>query len=80
VEALMNNLKSLREVGGSNSKYGSNEKLRDNEDPKKESKKYLEKEKPSSSVITPSQPLFKMKVKVYIKKYQGDIDVVKLNN
>jgi hypothetical protein len=46
---------------------------------KKESKREPKKEKPSSSAITPSQPLFKMEVKVYIKPYQGEIDVVKLN-
>jgi hypothetical protein len=28
----------------------------------------------------PSQPLFKMEVKVDIKPYQGEIDVVKLNH
>jgi hypothetical protein len=42
-------------------------------------KNELEKEKLSSSVITPSQPLFKMEVKVDIKPYKGRIDVVKLN-
>jgi hypothetical protein len=47
---------------------------------KKESRKEPKKEKPSSSAITPSQPLFKMEVKVDIKPYQGEIDVVKLNH
>jgi hypothetical protein len=47
---------------------------------KKEPKKEPEKEKPSSSVITSSQSLFKMEVKVDIKPYQGEIDVVKLNH
>jgi hypothetical protein len=42
-------------------------------------KKELEKEQPISSAITP-QPIFKMEVKVDIKPYQGDIDVVKFNH
>ena len=37
------------------------------------------KERPSSNVITYFQSLFKVEVKVEIKPYQGDIDVVKLN-
>jgi hypothetical protein len=40
----------------------------------------LEKEKPSSNVITSSQSLFKMEEKVDIKHYQGVIDVVKFNH
>jgi hypothetical protein len=43
-------------------------------------KKELEKEKPSSSAITLSQPLFKMEAKEDIKPYQVDIDVVNLNH
>jgi hypothetical protein len=39
-----------------------------------------EKEKPSSSSITRSQPLFKIEVKMVIMPYQGEIDVVKLNH
>jgi hypothetical protein len=56
---------------------GSKRKLRENE--------YLErkepkKEKPTSSAITPSQYLFKMKVKEGINPYQGEIDALKLNH
>jgi hypothetical protein len=40
--------------------------LRDQEDPKKESHKEPEKEKLSSSVVNPSQSLFKMEVKMDI--------------
>jgi hypothetical protein len=78
--ALENKFGPFGEVGGSNSEVGLDEKLGDNEDPEKESKKELEKEQPSSSVITSSQSLFKMEVKVDIKPYQGEIDVVKLNH
>jgi hypothetical protein len=78
--ALANNFGSFEEVGGSNSKVGSNEKLGDSENSKKESKKELEKEQRSSSAITPSQPLFIMEGKVDTKPYEGEIVVVKLNN
>jgi hypothetical protein len=78
--ALVNKFGPFGEVGGSNSEVGLDEKLGDSEDPEKELKKEPEKEKPSSSAITPSQPLFKMEVKVDIKPYQGEIDVVKLNH
>jgi hypothetical protein len=61
------------------SKVGWDEKLRDSEDREKESKKELEKEQPSSSAIT-SQPLFQMEVKVSIKIYKGETDIVKLNH
>jgi hypothetical protein len=57
----------LGEIGGSNLEIGLVEKLGDSEDPKNELKKYHDKEKPSSSFITPSQPLFKMEVRVDIK-------------
>jgi hypothetical protein len=77
--ALENKFGPFREFGSSNSKVGSDEKYGDNEDPKKELKKELEKERPSSSAITSSQSLFKVEVKVDIKPYQGEIDVVKLN-
>jgi hypothetical protein len=77
--ALLNKFGPFRDVGNSNSEVGLGEKLRDNKDPKKEPKKEQEKEKPSSSVITSSQSLFKMEAKVDIKPYQGETDVVKLN-
>jgi hypothetical protein len=77
---IANNFGLFWEVGGSNSKVGSDEKPRDIEDLEKESKKEPEKEQPSSSAITPSQHLFKMEVEVDIKPYKGDIDVVKLNH
>jgi len=47
---------------------------------KKSQKKDLEKDKPSSNANTPSQPLFKMEVKVDIKPYQGEIDATKFNH
>jgi hypothetical protein len=50
-------------------------KLGNSEDQEKELKNELEKDKPSSSSITPSQCLFKMEVKVDINLYQGEIDV-----
>jgi hypothetical protein len=80
MEAVDNKFRPFREVGSSNSEVVSDEKLGDSEDPKKELKKDLEKEQPSSSAITPSQPLFKMEAKVDIKPCQGEIDVVKLNH
>jgi hypothetical protein len=78
--ALVNKFGPFRDVGNSNSEVGLGEKLRDNKDPKKDSRKYPEKEQSSSSGITPSQYLFKMETKVDIKPYQGDIDLVKLNH
>jgi hypothetical protein len=39
MEVLVNKFGPFREVGGSNSKVGLDEKLRDNEDPEKELKK-----------------------------------------
>jgi hypothetical protein len=80
MEALVNNFRPLGDIGGSNSEVGSDEKLGDSEDPKKESRKEHEKEKPSSNAITPSQSLFKMEAKVNIKIYRGDINVVNLNH
>jgi hypothetical protein len=78
--ALARKLGPFREVGGSNSEIGSDEKSRDNEDPEKESWKEPEKEQSSSSAINPSQSLFKMEVKVDINPYQGEIDALKLNH
>jgi hypothetical protein len=46
----------------------------------KESWKESEKEQSSSSVMNPSQSLFKMEVKVDINPYQGEIDALKLNH
>jgi hypothetical protein len=77
--ALVNNFGPSGENGDSKLEVGSDNKSRDNEDSKNELKKELEKEKPSSSVITSLQSLFKMEAKVDIKPYQDDIDVVKLN-
>jgi hypothetical protein len=51
---LVKMFKPYGDVGGSNLEVESNEKPRDNEDPKKESKKDPKKEKPSSSAINPS--------------------------
>jgi hypothetical protein len=42
---LTRKLQPFRQVGGSNSKIGSNKKSRNNEDPEKESWKEPEKEK-----------------------------------
>jgi hypothetical protein len=55
-------------------------KSKDNEDPEKESQKELGKEQPTSSVVNPSQSLFKMEAKVDIKPYQGEINSLKLNH
>jgi hypothetical protein len=52
---LVRNLEPFREVRGSNSKIGSDGKLGDNKDPKKESQKEPKKEKLSSNSINPSQ-------------------------
>ena len=59
---------------------GSEGKSRDGEDRENEFRKELEKEKQSSNVITHSQYLFKMEVKVDIKPYQGEINAIQLNN
>jgi hypothetical protein len=74
MEALARNLRSLREVGGSNSEIRSYGKPMDNEDLEKESWKELKKEDLSSSTLNPSQSLFKMEEKLDIKPYQGEID------
>jgi hypothetical protein len=66
--------------GGSNSEIRSEGKLGDQEDSGKESWKESEKEQLSSSVVNPSQSLFKMEVKVDINPYQGEIDALKLNH
>jgi len=55
-------------------------KYRDNEYLEKETRKELEKERPSSSAITFSQYFFKVEVKVDIKSYQVEIDVVKIES
>jgi hypothetical protein len=78
--ALTNKLGLFREVGSSKLEIRSEGKPRDNEDPKKESRKELEKEQPSSSVVTLAQFLFKMEVKVDIKPYLGEINAIKLNH
>jgi hypothetical protein len=54
ITTLSNNLGPFREAKGSNLEISSEGKLGDNEDPKKESRKDPEKEKPISSAITPS--------------------------
>jgi hypothetical protein len=65
--ALARKIRSFGEVGGSNSNIVSEGKSRDNEDPKKESRKEPKKEMYSSSVINPSHSLLKRQVKVDIK-------------
>jgi hypothetical protein len=78
--ALASKLEPYEEAGGSNSKIGSEGKSGDNEDPEKESRKGLEKDQPSLSVVNPSQSIFKMEAKVGIKPYQGEINALKLNH
>jgi hypothetical protein len=78
--ALEINLKPFKEVGGSKSKIGSDGKLGDNEDPKKESQKVPKTEQFSSSSINPSQSLFNMEKKMEINPYQADINSLKLNH
>jgi hypothetical protein len=84
INLLMAALASKREPfgddGGSNSEIKSKEKSRDHEDSGKESRKESEKEQLSSGAMNPSQSLFKMKAKVDIKPYQGEIDALKLNH
>jgi hypothetical protein len=80
VVALENKFGLLGDVGGFNSEVGLDKKSRDNEDPKKELKKELEKEQTSSNVIASSQSLFEMEAKVDIKPCQGEIDCLKLNH
>jgi hypothetical protein len=80
VAALTNKLESFGEVGGSNSKIGSEGKPRNNKNLEKESRKEPEKDQPISSAITPSESLFKMEVKVDMKPYKGEIEEVKLNH
>jgi len=52
METLSRKFKPFREVGGSKSMIGSEGKMRDNEDPKKESMKESEKAQPFSSSIS----------------------------
>jgi len=73
-------LRPFGEVSNSNLEVVLSEKVEYNEDLENESKKELKKEQPSSSAITPLQSLFKMEAKLDIKPYQGEINVVKLNN
>jgi len=56
---LENEFGHFGEFGSSNLEVGFNEKYIDNEDPK-EIQKEIEKEIPSSSVVTSSQYLFKV--------------------
>jgi hypothetical protein len=53
IAVLASKLRLFGEVGGLNSKIGLDGKLRDNEDPEKESRKELEKEHSSSININP---------------------------
>jgi hypothetical protein len=76
--ALKNKFGPFREFGISNLRGILDEKSRDKEDREKESKNEPLKERPSSSSITSSQYLFKVKAKVDIKPYRGKIDDVKL--
>ena len=54
--------------------------MEDQQDSIKELWKESEKEDPISSVISPSQSVFNMEVKVDINPYQVDIDALKLNH
>jgi hypothetical protein len=77
--SLENNFIPFEEVGFSRLEVRSEEKPIDSENLEKEMKKRVRERKPSSNVITPSQIVFKMEVKVDINPYQGQIDVVNLN-
>jgi len=63
---LTSNIELFGEVGGSNLEIGSDDKTRDNEDPKKEADKEPKKENPSLNTISLSQSLFNMEEKVDI--------------
>jgi hypothetical protein len=78
--ALASKLELFGEFEGSNSKIGSEGKLGNNEDPKKESRKNPKKDQLSFSVVNPSQSLFNMEVKVDIKPDQGEISALTLNH
>jgi hypothetical protein len=78
--ALSSKLGPFRDDGGSNLENRSEGKLEDQEDSGKESRKESEKEQPSSSVVNPSQSLFKMEAKVDIKPYQGEINALEMNH
>jgi hypothetical protein len=78
--SLGNKFGPFRELDGSNSKVGLDEKPRYSEDLENELRKEHDKEKPSSISITPSQPLLKMEEKVDIKPYQDDINVVQVES
>jgi nicotinic acid phosphoribosyltransferase len=80
MEALVNKFEPLKEVVTSKLEDELDEKSTYSEYLQKESKQGPEKEKPSYSAITPSQPLFKMEANVDIKPYHGEIDVVKMNH
>jgi len=59
--------------------FGLDEKYGDNKDLEKQLKKERDKERPSSSAFVSSQFLFKVEVKVDIKPYQEEINVVEFN-
>jgi hypothetical protein len=75
METLKRKFRPFREIGSSNLEASSNEKFKD-KDPEKIVGREPKKERPSFS-ITSFQSLFKAEVKVDIKPYQGEIDVVK---
>jgi hypothetical protein len=76
--SLERTFENFKEFISSNLELGLDEKYRDNKDLKKDLKKEPKKEIPSFNAITP-QYLFRVEEKVDIKPYQGDIDVVKMN-
>jgi len=78
--ALASKLESFGYYGGSNLEIESEVKSGDREDSGKESWKEFEKEKPSLSVVNPSQYLFNMEEKVDLNPYQGEIDALKSNH
>jgi hypothetical protein len=80
IMALARNIGPFGDDGGCNSENRSEGKSKDDEDSGKESRNKSEKEKPSSSVVDPSQSLFKMEAKVDINPYQSEINALKLNH
>lgn len=54
--------------------------LEDRREKENQSKKGLEKDQPSSSVMKKSQSLFKMEAKFNIKSYHGDIYALNLKH
>lgn len=80
MKTLTNKLMFFGEYGGSNVKVQSKGRSGYWEEIKEELNKDLKKDKHNLSAMNHSQSLFKIKGKVDIKLFQGEIDDMKLNH